>query len=73
MEGFDGGPVHATFIRAPLVTEVGGRATAIATLADGGVVAVEQGRLLATAFHPEVAGETRFHRRFLDIVHAAAR
>ena len=67
-----GGPVHAMFIRAPLVTEVGRRATAIATLPGGGVVAVEQGPLLATAFHPEVAGETRFHERFLDIVRAAA-
>jgi len=71
--GFDGGPVHATFIRAPLVTEVGDRATAIATLPDGGVVAVEQGSLLATAFHPEVAGETRFHEHFLRLVRAAAR
>jgi 5'-phosphate synthase pdxT subunit len=70
--GFDGGPVHATFIRAPLVAEVGARATAIATLADGGVVAVEQGPLLATAFHPEVSGETRFHERFLEHVRAAA-
>ena len=71
--GFDGGPVHATFIRAPLVTEVGERARAIATLPDGGVVAVEQGALLATSFHPEVAGERRFHERFLNLVRAAGR
>ena len=70
--GFDGS-VHATFIRAPLVREVGPRATAIATLPDGGVVAVEQGPLLATAFHPEVSGETRFHARFLDLVRAATK
>ncbi|WP_345803385.1 pyridoxal 5'-phosphate synthase glutaminase subunit PdxT [Microbacterium sp. AZCO] len=72
VEGFDGSPVHATFIRAPLVTAVGERATALATLPDGGVVAVEQGPLLATAFHPEVSGETRFHERFLHSVRAAA-
>lgn len=72
VDGFEGGPVHATFIRAPLVTAVGERATAIATLPDGGVVAVEQGPILATAFHPEVSGETRFHRRFLERVRSAA-
>ena len=72
VEGFDEPPVHATFIRAPLVTEVGAKATAIASLPDGGVVAVQQGALLATAFHPEVSGETRFHERFLEMVRAAA-
>ncbi len=71
--GFEGHAVRATFIRAPLVAAVGPRATAIATLPDGGVVAVEQGPLLATAFHPEVSGETRFHERFLGLVRAAAR
>ncbi|MFB7250699.1 pyridoxal 5'-phosphate synthase glutaminase subunit PdxT [Microbacterium sp. NPDC056234] len=64
IDGFDA-PVHATFIRAPLIESVGARATAIGTLPDGGVVAVEQGRLIGTSFHPEVAGEDRFHRRFL--------
>jgi 5'-phosphate synthase pdxT subunit len=54
------------------VSEVGPRATALATLPDGGVVAVEQENLLATAFHPEVSGETRFHERFLQRVRAAA-
>jgi pyridoxal 5'-phosphate synthase pdxT subunit len=70
--GFDGGPVHAAFIRAPVVTRVGPRATPLATLPDGRVVAVEQGPLLGTAFHPEVSGETRFHERFLAHVRAAA-
>ncbi|MFC7268364.1 pyridoxal 5'-phosphate synthase glutaminase subunit PdxT [Microbacterium fluvii] len=69
--GFDGPPVHAAFIRAPLVTEVGPRATALAALSDGGVVAVAQGALLGTAFHPEVSGETRFHELFLQNVRAA--
>lgn len=63
-------PVHAVFIRAPVIEEVGPRATAFATLGDGRVVAVEQGPLLGTAFHPEVTGDTRFHRRFLDKVGA---
>ena len=64
-------PVRAAFIRAPLVEAVGA-ATPLAALADGGVVAVEQGNLLATAFHPESAGEPRFHRRFLERVAARA-
>lgn len=68
--GFDA-PVHAAFIRAPLVTELGAEATALATLPDGGVVAVRQGNLLGTAFHPEVSGETRFHELFLGLVRAA--
>lgn len=65
-------PVHAVFIRAPVVDEVGDAVTVLAALGDGRVVAVEQGRLLGTAFHPEVVGETRFHQRFLDHVAAAS-
>ena len=61
-------PVHAVFIRAPVVESVGPRAHALATLEDGRVVAVEQGALLATAFHPEVTDDYRFHSRFLDKV-----
>jgi 5'-phosphate synthase pdxT subunit len=72
VEGFDGAPVQATFIRAPLVTAVGPRATTLAELPGIGVVAVEQGNLLGTSFHPEVSGETRFHERFLARVRAAA-
>ncbi|MGP3536682.1 pyridoxal 5'-phosphate synthase glutaminase subunit PdxT [Microbacterium sp. RD1] len=71
VDGFDR-PVAATFIRAPFVEEVGPRARAIAALPDGRVVAVEQGALLGTAFHPEVSGETRFHERFLSHVRARA-
>ncbi|NQX28581.1 pyridoxal 5'-phosphate synthase glutaminase subunit PdxT [Microbacteriaceae bacterium VKM Ac-2854] len=63
-------PVHAVFIRAPVVDSVGSRATALATLADGRVVAVEQGNLLGTSFHPEITGDTRFHAYFLDRVAA---
>ena len=64
-------PVHAVFIRAPVVERVGPAATAVATLPDGRVIAVEQGPLLGTAFHPEMNGESRFHARFLDHVRAA--
>lgn len=71
VDGFDGAPVHAAFIRAPIVTHVGERARPLAALPDGRVVAVEQDGLLATAFHPEVSGETRFHERFLHRVRAA--
>ncbi|MFG6401420.1 pyridoxal 5'-phosphate synthase glutaminase subunit PdxT [Microbacterium sp. P04] len=69
VDGWDA-PVHAAFIRAPVVTHVGERARALAALPDGRVVAVEQGNLLGTAFHPEVSGETRFHERFLSTVNA---
>ena len=66
-------PVHAVFIRAPIVEEVGPAATALATVADGRVVAVEQGNLLGTSFHPEITGDTRFHEYFLSKVRDAAR
>ena len=65
-------PVHAVFIRAPIVREAGPAVEAIGTLDDGRVVAVRQGGLLGTSFHPEVTGETRFHALFLDAVRAAA-
>lgn len=71
VEGFEGPPVHAAFIRAPIVERVGDRAHAIAHVADGRVVAVRQGNLLGTSFHPEITGELRFHRVFLDTVAAA--
>jgi 5'-phosphate synthase pdxT subunit len=64
-------PMHAVFIRAPVVEQVGKGVVALATLADGRVVAVEQGNLLGTSFHPEMTGDTRFHEYFLDRVHAA--
>jgi len=55
-------PVHAIFIRAPIVDEAGPEVDVLASLADGRIVAVRQENVLATAFHPELAGETRFHR-----------
>ncbi len=65
-------PMHAVFIRAPVVTELGERATALARLEDGTVVAVEQGNLLGTSFHPEMTADYRFHQYFLDKVAARA-
>ena len=64
-------PMHAVFIRAPVVESVGPRATVLATLDDGRVVAVKQDNLLGTSFHPEITGDTRFHQYFLDRVAAA--
>jgi pyridoxal 5'-phosphate synthase pdxT subunit len=61
-------PVHAAFIRAPIVEEVGPAATAIAALEDGRVVAVQQGNLIGTSFHPEITGETRFHEHLLSLL-----
>ena len=68
--GFDE-PVHAVFIRAPWVERVGDGVQVLATAA-GHAVAVRQGRVLATAFHPEVTGDRRIHRLFVDIVNGAA-
>jgi 5'-phosphate synthase pdxT subunit len=64
-------PVHAVFIRAPLVEQVGDGVEALARLDDGRVVAIRHARLLGTSFHPEVTGELRFHELFLDTVRAA--
>ncbi|MBA8816098.1 5'-phosphate synthase pdxT subunit [Microbacterium halimionae] len=64
-------PVHAVFIRAPIVDEVGALAESLASLDDGRIVAVSQGPLMGTSFHPEVTGEYRFHERFLDVVRSA--
>jgi 5'-phosphate synthase pdxT subunit len=69
----DDPPVHAVFIRAPLVEEAGDDVERLATLDDGRIVAVRQRALLGTSFHPEVTGEHRFHRLFLDMVREQAR
>jgi 5'-phosphate synthase pdxT subunit len=65
-EGLDG-PVHAVFIRAPWVERVGAGVQVLAQAADH-PVAVRHGAVLATAFHPEVTGDRRVHRLFVDIV-----
>jgi 5'-phosphate synthase pdxT subunit len=60
-------PYHAVFIRAPLIEKVEGDAVSLACLPDGRIVAAQQGRLLATSFHPELTGDTRFHRYFMEL------
>ncbi len=63
-----GKPFRAIFIRAPLIQSVGPGVEVLATLDDGSIVAARQKNLLATAFHPELTNDTRFHRYFLEIV-----
>ena len=64
----DGAPLfHAVFIRAPLIERVGAGVEVLAQLEDGRIVAARQGHLLATSFHPELTGDTRFHRYFLSL------
>lgn len=61
-------PVHAVFIRAPLIEKVSGKAETLSSLPDGRIVAAREGHLLATAFHPELTGDDRFHRYFIKMV-----
>ena len=61
-------PFHAFFIRGPSVESVGEGVEVLATLDDGTIVAVREGTLLGTAFHPEISGDPRFHQYFLRIV-----
>jgi 5'-phosphate synthase pdxT subunit len=76
VDGVDGGPIHAVFIRAPWVesaspaVQVLARVpeTPVAGPAAGRIVAVRQGNVLATAFHPELTGDHRVHRLFVDMV-----
>ena len=65
-------PFHAVFIRAPIVNQVGKGAQVLAQLPDGRIVAVQQEHLLATAFHPELTSDTRFHEHFLKLVDASS-
>jgi 5'-phosphate synthase pdxT subunit len=102
LEGIDGGPFHAVFIRAPWVERVGADVSVLGRLDDparpadtpglvngarpgrgagradvgpgtGRIVAVRQRNLLATSFHPEIAGDGRVHRFFVDMVRSAGR
>ncbi|HEV2779206.1 MAG TPA: pyridoxal 5'-phosphate synthase glutaminase subunit PdxT [Actinophytocola sp.] len=80
LTGVDGGPVRAVFIRAPWVESASPEVEVLATVpevpgagsAAGRIVAVRQGAKLATAFHPELTGDTRVHRLFVEMVRAAA-
>ena len=75
VDGVDGGPVRAVFIRAPWVEEVGAGVEVLSSVAlpTGGeaVVAVRQGNLLATSFHPEVTNDARVHALFVRMVEHA--
>jgi 5'-phosphate synthase pdxT subunit len=65
-------PVHGVFIRAPVIERVGPDVDVLARLDDGRIVAVRQRNVLATAFHPELAGEARFHRLLATMAGAFA-
>ena len=75
MEGVEGGPVVAVFIRAPWVEEVGPDAQVLARVeagpATGRIVGIRQGHLLATSFHPELTQDARVHGYFVDMVRGA--
>jgi 5'-phosphate synthase pdxT subunit len=64
--GLNGGPFHAVFIRAPIIEAAGPGVDVLARLENGTIVAARQGRLLATAFHPELTPDTRVHGLFVS-------
>ena len=61
-------PFPGIFIRAPVIEQANGKVEILARLADGTGIAARQGKLLASAFHPELTSDLRFHQYFLDIV-----
>ncbi len=65
--GLDG-PIHAVFIRAPVITRAGAGVDVLCRLEDGRIVAARQGSLLATAFHPELTPDHRIHAMFARMV-----
>jgi 5'-phosphate synthase pdxT subunit len=67
VRGIDGGPVEGVFIRAPWVESVGA-GTEVLAEHEGHIVAVRQGNVLATSFHPELTGDHRVHELFVDTV-----
>lgn len=67
LRGVEGGPMRGVFIRAPVVEAVG-EGVEVLGVHGGRPVACEQGHLLAAAFHPELAGDLRLHRRLLEKV-----
>jgi 5'-phosphate synthase pdxT subunit len=75
IDGIDGGPFHAVFIRAPWVESVGDEVEVLGRVTEGPdagrIVAVRQRNLLATAFHPELTGDLRVHRFFVEMARAA--
>jgi 5'-phosphate synthase pdxT subunit len=75
IDGVSGPPFHAVFIRAPWVEQVDDQVDVLGRVAQGPaagrIVAVRQGNLLATAFHPELTGDLRVHRLFVELVREA--
>jgi pyridoxal 5'-phosphate synthase pdxT subunit len=76
LAGVTGGPMHAVFIRAPWVEQLNGQVQVLGEVelpgtSESRVIAVRQGNLLATSFHPEMTDDLRIHRYFLDLVRAA--
>ena len=69
--GMEGPPLHAVFIRAPVITRTGPHVDVLGRLPDGRVVAAREGRMLATAFHPELTPDHRMHALFARMVLAA--
>jgi 5'-phosphate synthase pdxT subunit len=67
VKGIDGGPVHAVFIRAPVIEDAGARVDVLAEV-DGRPVVAREGRVLVCAFHPELVGDLRLHELFLQEV-----
>ena len=63
-------PLPVVFIRAPVVSSIGPEVEVLARLPDGRPVAIRQGNLIATAFHPELTGDTRFHAWFVSLAQA---
>ena len=68
IRGLGAEPFHAVFIRAPRIARVGPEVEVLAALDDGTIVAAQQGRLLATSFHPELTPDHRLHEHFLSLV-----
>ena len=72
IRGVDGGPFRCVFIRAPAVTELGDNVETLASVNGNTPVAVRSGKILATAFHPELTDDARVHELFLRIVEGGA-
>ena len=72
IKGIEGPRFHAVFIRAPVVNKIGKTVKVLALLEDGRPVAVRQGKLLATAFHPELTNDARFHELFVRVAKGSA-
>ena len=66
LDGIDGGPLHAVFIRAPWIAQHGESVEVLAEV-DGHPVAVRHGNIMAVSFHPEISGETRLHELLLGM------